>query len=153
MSGIDGVTGCKGCGAAIKFLRSENGKATPVNAEETTIMTSDGRIIKGHIPHHITCQKAEEFRKGKAEKPNTEGNTDQDKCKVCFSKTSYREWHPPDSEDVLEFWDCRKGCGRWWHKKGTDYSPSWKDATPEQKAKNAERKRKHEEERMPGDPF
>ena len=143
MGGIEGVVGCKGCGKPIKFIKSATSeKMIPVNAETTTIATTEGKVIKGHIPHHITCPKADQFHpetEKKKETPNPEGSEKQDRCERCDSKTSYRKWSPPDSPDVLEFWDCIEGCGRWWTREDSGFAPVWKDATPEQIEKARER--------------
>lgn len=64
---------CKGCGAEIVFARTDRGGHMPLDARETKIATVRmvGReleilqLVVGHVPHHITCPNADEFRKGK----------------------------------------------------------------------------------------
>ncbi|TAL43983.1 MAG: hypothetical protein EPN91_05300 [Salinibacterium sp.] len=64
---------CKGCGAPILWAKSPNGKAMPLDEAETTIAEvalesgfNDKLhvtwIVRGHVPHHITCPKADQFR-------------------------------------------------------------------------------------------
>lgn len=65
---------CKGCGAAIVFLRTPAGKLMPVDAALTTIVqqlrelvngeAACGAPLVGHVPHHITCPQADQFRAG-----------------------------------------------------------------------------------------
>lgn len=61
------VVPCRGCEAPMFFVEGPRGKLMPVNAESTTIVVqgSDGRwrIVKGHVPHHITCPNSEQFRR------------------------------------------------------------------------------------------
>lgn len=82
---------CKGCGAEIVFLGSQNGKPIPCNAEPTLywqrkgakgkVVTPNGEVIScvfdgpmdkatgvGYIPHWATCPAADQFRKKGAAK-------------------------------------------------------------------------------------
>lgn len=70
---------CKACGKEILFIKTENGKKMPVDAEMTTIVRQDGRVQKGiklnviinenmevvagYTPHWSTCSSPDEFRK------------------------------------------------------------------------------------------
>lgn len=54
---------CKGCGSAIIWIKTKNGKSMPVDLKEISIMTIDGRMEAGFIPHWATCPKAKEFKK------------------------------------------------------------------------------------------
>lgn len=58
---------CKGCGAEIVWIQTENGKSMPCNAEKVTIVTADGKTVTGHIPHWATCPAATSFRKNEKE--------------------------------------------------------------------------------------
>lgn len=58
-----GEAKCRACGAPLKFIRSRNGRAIPVNAERTTIVTDSGDVVSGHVSHFATCPHAESFRK------------------------------------------------------------------------------------------
>jgi hypothetical protein len=58
---------CRGCGAPMIFIPKPKGDGLmPVDAQETTIAVvgEDGttRLVKGHVPHHITCPQADQFR-------------------------------------------------------------------------------------------
>ena len=63
---------CRGkeCGADIKFI-SVNGRKMPVDSEQTMIVVPDknfpevGSMVKGHMPHWVTCPDADEFRRRK----------------------------------------------------------------------------------------
>lgn len=61
------VVPCRGCAAPMFFVEGPNGRAMPVDAGPTTVAVqgSDGRwrIVKGHVPHHITCPKSDQFRR------------------------------------------------------------------------------------------
>ncbi|MBR2507221.1 MAG: hypothetical protein IKB70_10075 [Bacilli bacterium] len=54
---------CKGCGADIIWIETKNNKRMPCDIKETTVITIDGRVVEGYIPHWITCPKANEFRR------------------------------------------------------------------------------------------
>lgn len=81
---------CRGCGAPILWIRTQDGKHMPCNLEEieidiggaktTTIITDDGRLefgspvnkddpfppdktAKGRVSHFATCPTASQFRK------------------------------------------------------------------------------------------
>ncbi len=79
---------CRGCGAEIIFIKTENGKTMPVDMEELTIIpeagspqlfvTGEGKVIhgwiagdacgepdtvQGYISHFVTCPNADCFRK------------------------------------------------------------------------------------------
>ncbi len=65
------VQNCKGCGAEIVFGKTTMGKPWPLDAKVTSIAARIGNagkatgfwnVVKGHVPHHITCPKREEFR-------------------------------------------------------------------------------------------
>jgi len=76
---------CRGCGADIIFARTAQGALMPLNAATTKIATVarvpneviTPRVIElvvGHVPHHITCPKADEYRgKGPHGQPATPG--------------------------------------------------------------------------------
>lgn len=77
---------CKSCGANILWIKTQNGKSMPCNAEqviywqdakgEANIITPNGETIRatlitrrtpatgvGYIPHWATCPQANNFRK------------------------------------------------------------------------------------------
>lgn len=54
---------CKACGKVIKFIKTENGKAMPVDETLITIVTDEGKVVRGRIPHWATCPQANRFRK------------------------------------------------------------------------------------------
>lgn len=57
---------CKGCGAEIKFIKSENsGKMMPCEADRVTIYTDSGIRCSGYPVHWATCPEADKFRKKK----------------------------------------------------------------------------------------
>lgn len=61
---------CKGCGKAIRWLRTETGKLIPVDAE--TVDKADEYFDRDrHVTHFITCPQAKQFRRkdGKGNKP------------------------------------------------------------------------------------
>ncbi len=83
---------CRDCGAIIRWMRTEAGKATPVDPEfieawvispgeapRITLVDEDGHVrtghqvsaieagseqIEGYVPHWATCPKANDFRPG-----------------------------------------------------------------------------------------
>jgi hypothetical protein len=54
---------CLRCRAPIYFIKMKSGRFMPVNEEILTIVTDDGRMETGRIPHWATCEFANEFRK------------------------------------------------------------------------------------------
>ncbi len=52
---------CKGCGIYIEWVKTEKGKNMPVDPNEITIITDEGKMVKGRIPHWATCPKANKF--------------------------------------------------------------------------------------------
>jgi len=55
---------CKGCGAKINWIQTARGKMTPVDAKETSIyVTGTQSLVRGHVPHWATCEKAADFKR------------------------------------------------------------------------------------------
>lgn len=58
---------CKGCGAEMLWALTKEGRRVPLDAKQTTICTvgSDGVVEyhRGHVPHHITCPNAAQFKR------------------------------------------------------------------------------------------
>ena len=50
---------------SIQWIKTEHGKNMPADLKEITIITKDGRTIKGFIPHWVTCPYADHFKKEK----------------------------------------------------------------------------------------
>ena len=53
---------CKGCNADIIWIKTKNDKIMPCNAEKTTIVTTQGETIIGHVPHWVKCPKSQNFK-------------------------------------------------------------------------------------------
>jgi len=59
------MVSCKRCSQEIKFIKSaKNQKWLPVNIKLESVVTEEGKIVKGYTPHWATCPNAQEFRKG-----------------------------------------------------------------------------------------
>jgi hypothetical protein len=54
---------CESCDAEIKFIRTEKGRAMPVDIKPVTVITSLGKTIKAFTPHWAGCSGASQFRK------------------------------------------------------------------------------------------
>jgi len=54
---------CKGCGAEIEWIETTEGKRMPVNPEKVVVVTQDGKVVTGQVPHWATCPRAADFRK------------------------------------------------------------------------------------------
>ena len=54
---------CKKCKAKLRWLKTEKGKWMPVDPKEITIITMEGKTIKGYNPHWAICKFADDFRK------------------------------------------------------------------------------------------
>jgi len=60
---------CKGCGAAIIWIKTAKGKNMPVNAKASPVYQINDQEetfqVMAHIPHWITCPQRDEFKKGR----------------------------------------------------------------------------------------
>jgi len=57
---------CKACGAPIKWVKMESGKAMPVDIDPIKIVReteTGGIVVGGYLAHWATCPKANNFRK------------------------------------------------------------------------------------------
>ena len=54
---------CKKCGEPIHFVPTPQGKLMPCELNIVTIITTNGRIEQGYIPHWDKCPGADEVRK------------------------------------------------------------------------------------------
>lgn len=61
---------CRGCDANIIFIKSPKGKWLPIDARPATVYqlseNEPPEQLSAHIPHHITCPKADQYRKGRS---------------------------------------------------------------------------------------
>lgn len=57
---------CKGCGEEIEWIESKKtGKPMPVNPGKVVVVTQDGSVVTGQVPHWATCPRSADFRKKK----------------------------------------------------------------------------------------
>jgi hypothetical protein len=69
-------TTCKSCGAAIFFVLTRERRWMPVDVKRATVMVPTGReavqdrvaypvcdVVKGWVPHFVTCPNAAEHRR------------------------------------------------------------------------------------------
>jgi len=56
---------CQGCGIYIEWIKTKAGKNMPVDPAGVTVITADGRTVRGFIPHWATCPKANQFKNKK----------------------------------------------------------------------------------------
>lgn len=58
---------CRACHAPIIFAETARGARMPLDAGQTRIaVVHEGRVLRletGHVPHHITCPHADQFRR------------------------------------------------------------------------------------------
>jgi hypothetical protein len=54
---------CKSCGAALVWIKTEAGRLMPCDPNLVTVVTEDGRTVRGRIPHWSTCPQADQHRK------------------------------------------------------------------------------------------
>lgn len=55
---------CSGCSAEILWVKTEKGRPMPCDPKLLTVVTEDGRTVKGYTPHWATCPKRQAFRPG-----------------------------------------------------------------------------------------
>jgi hypothetical protein len=78
------MTTCKGCGAPIKFVLTLKGRRMPVDVRQTTIAVPPASgddqepwlLAAGHVPHHITCPNADQFRRDRPVPARSPGRID-----------------------------------------------------------------------------
>lgn len=56
---------CRGCGIYIEFIKMKSGKFMPVEPLPIKVITKNGQVVDGYIPHWQKCPKAGTFRKAK----------------------------------------------------------------------------------------
>lgn len=64
---------CRSCGAEIRWAKSEQGKAMPLDAEPEKRIVLDevegrdpiGRVVTVYTSHFVTCPNAAQHRKGR----------------------------------------------------------------------------------------
>ena len=54
---------CKKCKAKIRWIRTKKLEWMPVDFKLITIITLEGEVVKGFIPHWATCNEPNYFRK------------------------------------------------------------------------------------------
>lgn len=55
---------CKGCGRPIVWVNTKNGRAMPCDDVKQTVVTDDGEVVSGRVPHWATCPAADQFKCG-----------------------------------------------------------------------------------------
>jgi len=68
MSDLPPVVSCSTCGAKIVWVKTENGRPMPCNASMRTIVTPEGKTVRGWESHFSSCRDAEMHRKAKEPK-------------------------------------------------------------------------------------
>ena len=58
---------CKGCGKIIHWQKMPSGANMPLEVEVITVITEDGKTVRGKITHWSTCPQAKKFKKVSAE--------------------------------------------------------------------------------------
>ncbi len=71
---------CKGCGKTIEWIRTPAGKQMPVDPELVTVVLADGRIVRGRVPHWVTCPKAQDFKQTTEVAPKAENTGGMRRC-------------------------------------------------------------------------
>ena len=55
---------CKKCGRYIEFITmKKSGKSMPVAPNALSVITDEGEVKKGYLPHWAECEYADDFRK------------------------------------------------------------------------------------------
>jgi hypothetical protein len=62
---MSGVSVCRQCGAPIEFVKLDTGKVVAVDSTRRTIVVTDeGKMVVGRMPHRSTCRYAEQRSEG-----------------------------------------------------------------------------------------
>lgn len=57
---------CRFCDEEVEFVHMQSGSLMPVVAKSIrTVVTNDGRVVRGRIPHWESCPGADKARKEK----------------------------------------------------------------------------------------
>ena len=66
---MSNISNCKGCGAAIIWIKTAKGKNMPIDAKPVKAYLPDPvneySFVDVHLPHWGTCPKARDFKKKK----------------------------------------------------------------------------------------
>lgn len=54
---------CKSCQKEIVWIKMDSSKAMPCDPERMAVVTDEGKMVRGRVPHWGTCPNANEFRK------------------------------------------------------------------------------------------
>jgi hypothetical protein len=60
---VSDTSPCSTCGKPIVWVRMQSGKAMPCDPGNVTIVTDDGRVVRGRIAHWATCPTADQHRR------------------------------------------------------------------------------------------
>lgn len=55
---------CKWCGRPIVWVNTKNGRAMMCDDVKQTVVTDDGEVVSGRVPHWVTCPAADKFKRG-----------------------------------------------------------------------------------------
>ena len=55
---------CRGCQAEIVWVKTVSGSNMPADPDLVSIITVAGELVRGHIPHFVTCPEAARFKRG-----------------------------------------------------------------------------------------
>lgn len=59
---------CNGCNAEIVWVKTAGGKRMPCDPAIVTVVTDQGDVVKGRVPHWVTCPASSKFRGKEAAK-------------------------------------------------------------------------------------
>ena len=65
MDGITDPSPCRGCGAAIRFVKTFAGRSSPVDAKPIKVFVATNTfysVVEGYVSHFSTCSEADKFR-------------------------------------------------------------------------------------------
>lgn len=55
------LTRCRSCQAEIFWIQTEAGRMMPCDPQVLTVITEEGRSVKGRITHFATCPQSKEW--------------------------------------------------------------------------------------------
>jgi hypothetical protein len=59
------MTTCKSCGAVIEWITTASGKSMPCDPKLVRVMTKEGALVAGFIPHFATCPTVQQHRQAR----------------------------------------------------------------------------------------
>ncbi|MDI6872127.1 MAG: hypothetical protein QME79_12445 [Bacillota bacterium] len=58
---------CKGCGKQIEWIETPAGRRMPVDPGRVVVVTDEGQVVTGRLPHWASCPARDQFKRKERE--------------------------------------------------------------------------------------